>query len=166
MSIRTRLQQRNFASPAEEAIVGLMLVAEEISKDVGAICHGHGITHDQYNVLRILRGAGPTGLPRCDIAQRMISRSPDATRMLDRLVKQGLVHRGWSETNRRLSIATITPAGLATLEAIQPELEGLHSRWTTSLPDPALQGMISALDRMLAVGTTSPAVDTAGWDGL
>jgi len=149
MSIRSRLQQRSFASPAEEAIVGLILVAEEISRDVGAVCHAHGITHDQYNVLRILRGAGPTGLPRCDIAERMISRAPDATRMIDRLVKQGLVHRGWSETNRRLSIATITPAGLATLEAIQPELEAMHAKWTANLSPDEVQGMIWGLDRML-----------------
>jgi len=153
MSIRSRLQQRHFASPAEEAIVGLMLVAEEISKDVGAVCHGHGITDDQYNVLRILRGAGSAGLPRCDIAERMISRAPDATRMIDRLVKQGLVSRGWSETNRRLSIATITPAGLATLEAIQPELEGLHSRWTGALKPTDLKSMAGMLDRMLTQGS-------------
>jgi len=149
MSIRSRLQQRSFASPAEEAIVGLILVAEEIAKDVGAVCHAHGITHDQYNVLRILRGAGPTGLPRCDIAERMISRAPDATRMIDRLVKQGLVSRGWSESNRRLSIAKITPAGLATLEAIQPELEALHARRTGGLKLPDLKAMIQVLDRML-----------------
>lgn len=150
MSIRARLQQRGFASNAEEVVVGLILVAEEISKDVASICAGHGITHDQYNVLRILRGAGPTGLPRCDIAQRMISRSPDATRMIDRLVKQGLVNRGWSETNRRLSIARITPDGLATLDAIQPELEALQARWTGGLKLTDLKAMIGVLDRMLA----------------
>ena len=151
MSIRARLQQRNFASPAEEAVVGLMLVAEELGKDMAGICQRHGITHDQYNVLRILRGAGAAGLPRCDIAQRMISRSPDATRMIDRLVKQGLVSRGWSETNRRLSIARITPDGLATLDAIHPELEALQVRWTGGLTPPDLKAMVGVLDRMLAM---------------
>jgi DNA-binding MarR family transcriptional regulator len=152
MSIRSRLQQRNFATPAEEAVVGLMLVAEELGKDMAGICQRHGITHDQYNVLRILRGAGEAGLPRCDIAERMISRSPDATRMIDRLVKQGLVNRGWSETNRRLSIARITPNGLAMLEAIQPELEALQARWTGGLNPPDLKAVIQALDRMLVAG--------------
>ena len=150
MSIRARLQQSKFASPAEEAVVGLMLVAEELGKDMAGICQRHGITHDQYNVLRILRGAGEEGLPRCDIAERMISRSPDATRMIDRLVKQGLVNRGWSEINRRLSIARITPNGLAMLEAIQPELEALQARWTGGSTAPDLKAMIQVLDRMLA----------------
>ncbi|HET9134012.1 MAG TPA: MarR family transcriptional regulator [Gemmatimonadales bacterium] len=152
MTIKTRLQQRAFATLAEEALVGLILVAEEMGKDVGAICQRHGITHDQYNVLRILRGAGPDGLPRCDIAQRMISRSPDATRMIDRLVKQGLVVRGWSEENRRLSISRITEAGLAVLAAIQPELEAMQARWTAGIPEAELTGMIGVLDRMLARG--------------
>ncbi len=152
MSIKDRLQQRRFANPAEEAIVGLMLVAEEMGKEVGAICQQHGITHDQYNVLRILRGAGADGLPRCDIAQRMISRSPDATRMIDRLVKQGLVIRGWSEENRRLSIARITPAGLAVLDAIQPELQAMQARRTAGIPEAQLEGLIQVLDRMVGAG--------------
>jgi MarR family transcriptional regulator, organic hydroperoxide resistance regulator len=152
MTIKTRLQQRAFATPAEEAIVGLILVAEEIGKAVSATCQQHGITHDQYNVLRILRGAGPDGLPRCDIAQRMISRSPDATRMIDRLVKQGLVVRGWSEENRRLSIARITEAGLTLLTAIQPELQALQAGWTAKVSPAELQGMIRTLDTMLSKG--------------
>lgn len=150
MSIRARLQQRSFPTNTEEAVVGLILVAEELGKDISAICQQHGITHDQYNVLRILRGAGPTGLPRCDIAERMISRSPDATRMIDRLVKLGLVNRGWSESNRRLSIARITPAGLAVLEAIQPDLDAVQARRTAGVAAADLKTMIAVLDRMLA----------------
>lgn len=149
MTIRGRLQQRAFGSPAEEAIVGMLLVAEELGKEISAICQAHGITRDQYNVLRILRGAGPDGLPRCDIAERMISRSPDATRMIDRLVKQGLVVRSWSEANRRLSIARITEAGLALLAEVQPAFDAVHRRWTHALPERDLRALIAVLDRML-----------------
>jgi DNA-binding MarR family transcriptional regulator len=156
MSIKARLQQRSFASSAEEVVVGLILVAEELSRDVAALCQRRGITHDQYNVLRILRGAGERGLPRCDIAQRMISRSPDATRMIDRLVKLGLVTRGWSETNRRLSIARITPAGLETLAAIQPELESLQARYMADIAEADQRVMIGVLDRMLVGGAVPP----------
>jgi DNA-binding MarR family transcriptional regulator len=149
MSIRTRVQQRAFPTPAEEAIVGIVLVAERVSREFGAACREHGITDDQYNVLRILRGAGPAGMARCDIAQRTIARAPDTTRMIDRLVKQGLVVRQWGEANRRLSIARITPKGLAVLRALQPALDAVQGRLAAGIPEPQLKAMIRVLDRML-----------------
>jgi len=99
-----------------------------MSQRMNDVCREHGVTHDQYNILRILRGVHPTGHPRCEIAKRLISRAPNVTRLLDRLVRQGLVERGWAPDNRRHSIATITPVGLALLEKIDPQIDARLGR--------------------------------------
>lgn len=77
-----------------------------------------GLTHPQYNVLRILAGAGAGGLPCGEIAARMISRDPDITRLLDRLEKSGLVRRGRAVDDRRVVRAFITTAGAAALRSL------------------------------------------------
>ncbi len=149
MSIRSRLQQRAFADPREEAVVGVLLLAAEVNREVAERCQGEGITLDQYNVLRILRGAEPEGLPRCDIAARLISKAPDVTRMIDRLVRQGLVVRGWSTENRRLSIARITAEGLAVLTALDPAITAVSHSVAGRLPAGDLTQLVSSLDRLL-----------------
>ncbi len=149
MTIRGRLQQSSFSDPADEAVLGILMVAADVNQQVSQRCKAHGITLEQYNVLRILRGAGEAGLPRCDIAVRMISPSPDVTRMIDRMVKLGLVVRGWDSENRRLSIARITPAGKDVLAALDPEVNAISAAVTRPVPRKELGGMIGVLDRML-----------------
>lgn len=130
-------------------MVGILMVAAEVNREVAELCQRHGITLDQYNVLRILRGAEPTGLPRCDIATRLISKAPDVTRMIDRLVRQGLVVRGWSAENRRLSIARITGEGLETLKALDPAITAVSRAVTSRIPESDLPQLVGSLDRML-----------------
>ena len=93
MPIRERLQQRRFRTLADEAVVSLLVAADQFERAAAPVWERHGITADQYNVLRILRGVYPAGHPRNEVARRMIHRAPDVTRMLDRLVRQGLVRR-------------------------------------------------------------------------
>src|SRR5215207_4476595 len=118
MTVRARVAQRQFRNAAEEALVGLLVAAGQYGQRLNDLCREYGITHDQYNILRILRGAHPDGHPRFEIAKRLVSRAPDVTRLIDRLERQGLVERGWSAENRRHSIARITTAGLDLLAAI------------------------------------------------
>jgi DNA-binding MarR family transcriptional regulator len=118
-----------------EALVALMVAAGSLVRDLDAVCQQHGITHDQYNLLRILRGVFPDGHPRGDIAARLISRAPDVTRMLDRLVGRGYVTRGWDPGNRRLSIATITDKGLALLTEVDQQIQREHARYADGLND-------------------------------
>jgi DNA-binding MarR family transcriptional regulator len=120
-----------------DAVVALMSAGAHITRDLNAVCEDHGITHDQYNVLRILRGVHPEGHPRVEIASRLISRAPDVTRMLDRLERRGLVRRGWHPTNRRLSMASITRNGLALLDKVDVHIEQAQARFTegTSVTD-------------------------------
>lgn len=149
MTIRSRLNQSKFASPADEAVVGILMVAAEVNREFAELCQAQGITLEQYNVLRILRGAKEEGLPRCEVAGRMITKSPDVTRMMDRLVKQGLVVRTWGTENRRHSIAKISTEGLALLAALDPHVTAMNERVAGQVGVDELQRLIDALNRML-----------------
>ena len=150
MPIRDRIQQRRaFQSVASEAVISLAVAADHLDQVTEAVCQRHGITADQYNVLRILRGVHPGGHPRCEIARRMIHRSPDVTRMLDRLVRQGVVARSRNPEDRRESIATITRAGLTLLDRVGPDLEQAHVELTSALSDPALRRLSRLCDALV-----------------
>lgn len=138
MIIESRVQQRRFESPSQRAIVGLLVAAAAMLQRINDLLRPHGITHDQYNVLRILRGAQPDGLSRGEIGRRMMSRAPDVTRLLDRLERQGLIKRSWAPENRRLSVARITAAGLELLGAIDPELHALQQGSTEGMSEKEL----------------------------
>lgn len=148
MSIESRIQHRQFESASQEAVVSLLVAAALVLQRTNDLLKGHGITHDQYNVLRILRGAHPEGHQRLEIGRRMISRAPDVTRLLDRLVRQGLVERGWAPENRRHSIARITPAGLDLLARVDPELHALQREVTDGIPQEELQALARTCARL------------------
>ncbi len=126
MSIETRIQHRGFASQAQEATVSLLVAAAHVLQRMSALLRTHGVTHDQYNVLRILRGAGQDGHTVQEVGRRMVSRAPDVTRLLDRLERRGLVERSWAPDNRRYTLVRITEAGRALLAAADPELHALQ----------------------------------------
>jgi DNA-binding MarR family transcriptional regulator len=133
--LRRLEQSRPFADPVEEAGVNLLLAASWFDDRVERALTPLGITHRQYNVLRILKGAHPAGHPRCEIARRMIDRAPDVTRLIDRLEARGLVGRGSDPADARRSLTRLTRAGIAKLarasEALGPvqlELAGRLSR--------------------------------------
>jgi DNA-binding MarR family transcriptional regulator len=149
MPIRERLQQRRFPSLADEAVVSLMVAAEHLDQAVAPIWERHGITADQYNVLRILRGVHPGGHPRNEVARRMIHRAPDVTRMLDRLVRRGVVARVRNADDRRESIATITKAGLALLDRIDPEVLAVQKAVTATLTEPKLRQLVRLCDALV-----------------
>jgi DNA-binding MarR family transcriptional regulator len=119
-ALRRRLQQERFRSPQQEALLNVMVAAAHVRERTDRPFDARGITGPQYNVLRILRGAGAEGLARIEIARRMIARAPDLTRLIDRLVRRGLVERARSERDRRLSRARITRRGLALLDELEP----------------------------------------------
>lgn len=133
MSLQQRVGQRTFESPAQEAMVGLLMAAGHLTAALEEVCTARGITHDQYNVLRILRGALPGGHPRYAIAERLINRAPDVTRLLDRLARAGYVERARSAEDRRLSITRITRKGSALLEALDGEILAAHERFASPL---------------------------------
>ena len=118
-ALQTELRQRKpFLSPAHEAVVGLMRTADLIRRHATAMVEPHGITPQQFNVLRILRGAADTGLPTLEVAERMIEQTPGVTRLLDRLEGKELVRRQRCPKDRRQHLCWITAKGLALLENI------------------------------------------------
>ena len=133
MTIRDRLEQRAFSGDSDAAVVSVLVAAEHLDQQLSAAIAGHGITADQYNVLRILRGVHPEGHPRHEIARRMIHPAPDVTRMLDRLLRRKLITRVRDPRDARLSIARITPVGLALLKRIDPEVERVQQKATAML---------------------------------
>jgi DNA-binding MarR family transcriptional regulator len=126
-------QRRPFQSAAHEAIVGLMRTADLIKRQAAALVEPHGITLQQFNVLRILRGAGDEGLPTLEVAERMIEQTPGVTRLLDRLERKELVRRQRCPTDRRQHLCWITGRGLALLE----KMDAVASR----APEESLKGL-------------------------
>lgn len=121
-ALKKRLKQSGFENEAQEALLSILVTANYLHQRINQVCMGLGITHTQYNVLRILRGVYPSGHPRSEIISRMIEQAPDVTRLIDRLEKQGLVERVRGDNDRRLSIARITQKGLQLLERTQPDI--------------------------------------------
>lgn len=113
-----------------QAMVSLLMASGRLHRALSETLERHDVTHDQYNVLRILRGAGAEGLPRYEIAARMIYRASDVTRLLDRLESRTLVERKRSAEDRRLSLTCISRRGLALLDALEPEVAAVHERMT------------------------------------
>src|SRR5918998_6288391 len=115
-------QTKPFPAKSQEAAVALMRTADLIRRSVSGVIEPHGITTQQYNVLRILRGAGEAGLPTLDIAERMIEQTPGITRLIDRLEAKRLVSRERCLTDRRQVFCRITAEGLTLLAALDRPL--------------------------------------------
>lgn len=115
-------QRKPFRTAAEEALVGLMRTTDVVRRRIGRLVEPHGITLQQYNVLRILRGGGTDGVPTLDVAARMIEETPGITRLLDRLEAKGLVRRERCLKDRRQHLCWITQKGLSLLEKLDAPL--------------------------------------------
>lgn len=113
-------QQRPFASAAHELTIGVLRTAAAVRRDLDRGLEGSGLSGAQYNVLRILRGAGPDGLPTLVIRDRLIEAAPGITRLVEKLTRAGYVDRARSTPDRRQVICRISPAGLALLATLEP----------------------------------------------
>jgi DNA-binding MarR family transcriptional regulator len=143
-------QKRPFASPAAAAVVGLMRTADVLRRRLGEVVEPHGITHQQYNVLRILRGSHPEPLPTLEIATRMIEQAPGITRLLDRLEAKRLVRRERCKEDRRQVHCWITDAGLALLDLLEEPLQRSIRAGFKSLPRADADALVTLLDRVRA----------------
>ena len=144
-------QNRAFRSPAQEALLAVLLTADRLQSRISAVLAAEAdITHQQYNVLRILRGAGAQGLPTLSIGERMIERAPGVTRLLDRLERKGLIERVRQGADRRQVHCRATAAGLALLQGLDPVMDALDDRPGRELSAAELRTLVSLLDRMRA----------------
>ena len=111
-------QNRPFSSLHEEVVLSMLRTADELAVPLTEVLRGTGLSMSQYNILRILRGAGSDGLICGEISERMVRRDPDLTRLLDRLETRGLVARNRGTADRRVVNATLTDEGHALLESL------------------------------------------------
>lgn len=158
MSERNTLQQEirqtvPFRSLAQEAAISIQRTADVLTHRFDTGLAPHGVTAQQYNVLRILRGARGKPLKTLEVGERMISRTPGITRMIDRLVDKGLVARERCLEDRRVVFCSITPAGLDLLDRTDALVDRLDERTGEGLEPAELEQLIDLLARIRASGS-------------
>ena len=141
-------QTRPFARPQQAALVTLTRTADVLRHALERVLAPRGISPEQYNVLRILRGAGEGGHPTQEIARRMISRSPNVTRLIDKLAAAGLVRREQGTRDRRQALVHLTPAGRRRLGELDRLVEKPLGR--VDLSDRESATLVRLLDRIRA----------------
>jgi DNA-binding MarR family transcriptional regulator len=127
MEVKGMGQRRRPACPEEDAFLDLLCTTDRLSRRLVEVLKSEDISPTQYNVLRILRGAGG-GLPCGEIANRMITRDPDVTRLLDRMEKRGLISRCRETKDRRMVTAGITAEGLKVLARLDDPVQDTHRK--------------------------------------
>jgi DNA-binding MarR family transcriptional regulator len=134
----------------EKAFIAILRAADRLERQVAELFKQFNLTPTQYNALRILRGGGPDGLACTQIGDRMISRDPDITRLLDRLQRRGLISRRREHSDRRVIKTFITPAGLKLLAQMDRPVEQFHLRALGNVKKNNLRGLIDVLERLPA----------------
>ncbi len=143
-------QSKPFLSLGQEAVLGILRTADELRHRLTELVSPRGITLQQYNVLRILRGAGEAGLPTLEIAERMIERSPGITRLLDRLEKKGLVRRQRCQEDRRQMLCWISADGRELLGALDGPIAQAEGEALATMETADLERLIELLDTVRA----------------
>jgi DNA-binding MarR family transcriptional regulator len=151
LSIQHEIKQsRPFHSKSQEAYVALLRTADDSKRHVGDVLEPSGVTLQQYNVLRILRGSGDAGLPTLTVAERMIERTPGVTRLIDRMEKKGWVTRRRCTEDRRRVWCNITPEGLALINTLDQPIERVDDVFAAALEPDEIEQLVSFLDRLRA----------------
>ena len=140
-------QRRAFRSLEAEAFLNIEHTADALMRGLTELLKDVDLSPTQYNVLRILRGAGPEGLACGEIAERMVTRDPDITRLLDRLARRGLIERARDGRDRRVVTTTITPAGTELVSHLDRPVDQLHARQLSHLGERELARLVDLLER-------------------
>jgi DNA-binding MarR family transcriptional regulator len=150
-SILAELKQtRPFHSRYQEALLALMRTNAVARRPVVKVVERAGISLAQYNVLRILRGAGPEGLPTLAIRERMVEEAAGITRLIDKLEAAGYVSRERSTPDRRLVVCRIAKAGLDLLHDLDADVTDADKAVLKVLDDEELDQLIALLDKVRA----------------
>ena len=138
-----------------QVFVSLLRTADALARGGEALLKPTGLSMTQYNVLRILRGAGTEGLACREVGCRMISRDPDITRLLDRMESRGLIVRAREEKDRRVVKTRITADGRRVLGDLDVPVQELHRRQLHHIPAKQLRQLLHLLERARAQAETS-----------
>lgn len=137
------------------AYLALQTLAVRLHDDTEGLFKGEGLSVTQFNVLRILRGAGDQPLTCGDIAQRLLNKDPDVTRLLDRLDKQGLVERVRNEQDRRVVLTRLSPQGRALVDRFDAPLAALHHQQFEHLSPERLSLLLTLLQEAVGQNSTT-----------
>ena len=143
-------QSRPFRSKGHEAYVTLLRTADDSKRFVSQVLEPEGVTLQQYNVLRILRGAGEDGLPTLSVAERMIERTPGVTRLIDRMEKKGWVRRQRCTEDRRRVWCLITDEGQQLLTRLDGPIDAVDDVVSGALDEEELEAFIEYMNRIRA----------------
>ena len=143
-------QGKPFRSRGQEVVVALIRTADLVRRTVGRVLEPYDITLQQYNVLRILRGAGEQGLPTLEIGERMVEHAPGVTRLLDRLEAKGLVRRQRCPEDRRQVLCWLTPAGAELVAKLDEPVDSADAEAVAMLGPEDQERLLRLLDAVRA----------------
>jgi DNA-binding MarR family transcriptional regulator len=146
-TLRQELRQNKpFVSLEQEALLSVVRTSAELMDRFELFLRPHGITATQYNVLRILRGSEPEGLCRNELRDRMLTRMPDVTRLLDRMEEAGLVERTRDTEDRRMVTSRITNKAQDILATLDPLVAENEKRFFSGISQDQIQTLIDVLN--------------------
>lgn len=134
------------SEPEHQTYLALQRLALRLKDETDQFLKQEGLTGTQFNVLRILRGAGDTPLTCGEIAGRLLNKDPDVTRLLDRMEKQGLIERVRSEQDRRVLLTHLSPQGHEMVARLDGPLAQVHRQQFSHLPPDRLQALLDLLN--------------------
>lgn len=144
MRIEEVIKQKEFRSDAHKAMVNLIFTSSQILNRISDVTENYGITRQQYNVLRILRGRFPGAASVNEIKNRMLDRMSDCSRLVDRLAAKGLIQKSLCPTDKRSVDITISNEGLDLLDRMEPAVSSVESIFSEFT-----QGEVSRFNEML-----------------
>lgn len=150
---QSRLQQeikqnKPFRSPQHEALLSILRTADHLKRRTQHFLEAVDLTEQQYNVLRILRGAGEAGLPTLAIAERLIEHTPGITRLVDRLEAKTLVRRERPDCDRRQVYCFLTPNGRQLLASLDAPVDAHITQAFAQVPARDIQTLIQILEKV------------------
>ena len=156
-TVREEIKQtRPFRSKAQEATIALLRTANVVRRRLEALAQTEGLTLQQYNVLRILRGAR-TPLPTMEIAERLVEEAPGVTRLVSLLDERGLLRREQWAGDRRQVLCQITSTGLRLLERLDQPMDELDDETAAALSEDEIDRLLDSLTRIRTIARINPS---------
>lgn len=148
-------QSKPLRLPGQVAVLTIFRTADVVRHTIERSLSAFGLSNEQYNVLRILRGAGESGLPTLEISSRMLSRSPNITRLIDRLIAKKLARRSPSKEDRRVVLVSVTSQGLELLAHLDGVVDKVFANFpaTTKAEMEILLDVLDRIRERMAVKT-------------
>ena len=141
-------QNKPFSMVEEEAVLNISRTAEVLNRQMAEFLKAYGLSPTQYNVLRILRGAGKDGITCSELGERMVTADPDITRLLDRMQTRGLVARERSQEDRRVVVVTAAKDGLDLVDSMDEPVKAMLKKGIGKLKKKELLEMIELLEQV------------------